>query len=79
MGEEGVRGNYLRMINRIKQKIHEISKMFEVEVLPIECDSNHLHVLSKAKLMNISKYNALKTITLRETGGNKHLNDHLVS
>jgi len=56
------------IIDFLKQKIHEISETFEVEVLAIECDADHVHILFKAKpTLNIPKYiNALKTITSRE-------------
>ena len=52
----------------LKQKIHEISETFKVEILAIECDEDHVHILFKGKptLLNIPKYiNALKTITLK--------------
>ena len=56
------------IIDFLKRKIHEISETFEVKVLAIECDVDHVHVLFKAKpTLNIPKYiNALKTITSRE-------------
>ena len=56
------------IIDFLKQKIHEISETFEDEVLAIECDADHVHILFKAKpTLNIPKYiNALKTITSRE-------------
>jgi len=56
------------IIDFLKQKIHEISETFEVEILAIECDVDHVHILFKAKpTLNIPKYiNALKTITSRE-------------
>jgi len=56
------------IINFLKQKIHEISDTFEVGVLNIECDKDHLHMLFKAKpTLDIPKYlNAIKTITSRE-------------
>ena len=57
-----------KIIDFLKQKIHEISETFGVEVLAIECDVDHVHILFKAKpTLNISKYiNALKTLTSRE-------------
>ncbi|WP_083965032.1 IS200/IS605 family transposase [Thermococcus sp. PK] len=57
-----------RIIDFLKQKIHEISETHEVEVLAIETDQDHVHILFKAKpTLNIPKYiNALKTITSRE-------------
>ena len=57
-----------KIIDFLKRKIHEISETFEAEVLAIECDVDHVHILFKAKpTLNIPKYiNALKTITSRE-------------
>nr|WP_238565092.1 IS200/IS605 family transposase [Thermococcus litoralis] len=57
-----------RIIDFLKQKIHEISETHEVEVLAIETDQDHIHILFKAKpTLNIPKYiNGLKTITSRE-------------
>ena len=57
-----------RIVDFLKQKIHEISDTFDVDVLAIECDKDHVHMLFKAKqTLNIPKYiNTLKTITSRE-------------
>ncbi len=57
-----------KIIDFLKQKIHEISETHEVEILAIETDQDHVHVLFKAKpTLNIPEYiNALKTITSRE-------------
>ena len=57
-----------KIIDFLKQKIHEISNTFDVDVLAIECDKDHVHILFKTKpTLNIPKYiNALKTITSRE-------------
>jgi len=57
-----------KIIDFLKQKIHEISETHEVEILAIETDQDHVHILFKAKpTLNIPKYiNALKTITSRE-------------
>lgn len=57
-----------KIIDFLKQKIHEISQTFDVEVLCIECDKDHFHMIFKAKpTLNIPKYlNAIKTITSRE-------------
>ena len=57
-----------KIIDFLKQKIHEISNTFDVDVLAIECDKDHAHILFKTKpTLNIPKYiNALKTITSRE-------------
>lgn len=52
----------------MKQKVKEISTTFAVEVLNIECDKDHFHMIFKAKpTLDIPKYvNAIKTITSRE-------------
>jgi putative transposase len=52
----------------LKDKIREISTRFEVNVLNIECDKDHFHMLFKAKpTLDMTKYlNAVKTITSRE-------------
>ena len=57
-----------KIIDFLKQKIHEISETHEVEILTIETDQDHVHILFKANpTLNIPKYiNALKTITSRE-------------
>jgi len=56
------------IIEFLKDKIHEISETFEVEVLNVEADTDHFHMLFKAKpTLDIPRYiNALKTITSRE-------------
>lgn len=52
----------------LKTKIREISETFEVEVLNVECDVDHYHMIFKSKpTLEIPKYiNAIKTITSRE-------------
>jgi len=52
----------------IKQKIREISDTFDVQILAIESDRDHIHILFKATpKLDIPRYvNALKTITSRE-------------
>ena len=57
-----------KIIDFLKQKISEISSTFAVEVLNIECDKDHFHMLFKSKpTLDIPKYlNAIKTITSRE-------------
>lgn len=57
-----------KIIDFLKQKIRDISNTFEVEVLNVECDEDHFHLIFKAKpTLNIPKYlNTLKTITSRE-------------
>jgi len=56
------------IIDLLKQKISEISNSFDVEVLNVECDKDHFHMLFKSKpTLDIPKYlNAIKTITSRE-------------
>ena len=56
------------IIGFLKDKIHEISETFEVEVLNVETDADHFHMLFKAKpTLDMTRYiNALKTITSRE-------------
>lgn len=56
------------VVTLLKNKIHEISETFDVEVLNIEADVDHFHMLFKAKpTLDIPKYiNAVKTITSRE-------------
>ncbi|WAM22660.1 MAG: IS200/IS605 family transposase (plasmid) [Candidatus Methanoperedens sp.] len=56
------------IIDLLKQKIHEISDTFQVEVLDIGCDVDHFHMIFKSKpTLDIPKYmNAIKTITSRE-------------
>ena len=57
-----------KIIDLLKQKIHEISETFHVNVLDIGFDADHFHMIFKAKpTLEIPKYlNALKTITSRE-------------
>jgi putative transposase len=57
-----------KIVDFLKQKVREISESFDVEVLNIECDKDHSHMIFKAKpTLNIPKYvNAIKTITSRE-------------
>jgi putative transposase len=52
----------------LKNKIYEISQEFEVEVLNVECDDDHFHMIFKSKpTLDIPKYiNAIKTHTSRE-------------
>jgi len=56
------------VIDLLKQKIREISETFSVEVLNVECDKDHFHLLFKGKpTLDIPKYiNAMKTISSRE-------------
>ena len=44
------------MVDLLKQKIHEISQTFDVDVLCIECDKDHLRMIFKSKpTLNIPK------------------------
>ena len=69
------------IVTLLKNKVHSISKTFEVEVLNIECDKDHYHMIFKAKpTLDITKYiNALKTISSREIRRNfaEELKPHL--
>lgn len=57
-----------KIIDLLRTKINEISKTFRVDVLNMECDKDHFHLLFKAKpTLDIPKYlNAVKTISSRE-------------
>lgn len=57
-----------KIVDFLKSKIHSISKTFDVEVLNIECDKDHFHMIFTAKpTLELSKYiNTIKTITSRE-------------
>lgn len=56
------------VINLLKQTIKDISERFEVNILNIEADKDHFHMLFKTKpTIDMSKYiNAIKTISSRE-------------
>jgi len=56
------------LIQFLKDKTQEISESFQVNVLNIECDKDHFHMLFTAKpTLNIPRYmNTIKTITSRE-------------
>jgi len=56
------------MVDFLKQKVREISEGFEVDVLNIECNKDHFHMIFKAKpTLDMPRYiNAIKTITSRE-------------
>jgi len=56
-----------KVIDHLKMKVNEISETFDVDVLNVECDKDHFHLLFRAKpTLDIPKYlNALKTITSR--------------
>ncbi len=52
----------------LKTKIHDISKTFDVDVLNVECDQDHFHMIFTSKpTLDIPKYiNTIKTISSRE-------------
>jgi putative transposase len=56
------------IVQLLKDKTHEISDTFQVNVLNIECDKDHFHMIFKAKpTLDLPKYlNVVKTITSRE-------------
>jgi len=56
------------IVDLLKSTIQNISQRFEVEVLNIEADKNHFHLLFKTKpTIDMVKYiNAIKTISSRE-------------
>ncbi|MCG7853361.1 MAG: IS200/IS605 family transposase, partial [Methanosarcinaceae archaeon] len=56
------------VIDLLKQTVHNISENFDVEVLNIEFDKDHFHMIFKSKAtLDIPKYiNAVKTISSRE-------------
>ncbi len=57
-----------KIINTLKTQIHNISLNFQVDVLGIDPDKDHFHMLFKCKpTLDIPRYlNAIKTITSRE-------------
>lgn len=61
-----------KIVDFLKQKVKEISERFKVDVLNIECNKDHFHMIFKAKpTSDISKYiNVVKTITSREIQNN---------
>ena len=56
------------LVDFLKTKIHNISKTYEVDVLNIECDKDHFHMIFTSQpTLDIPKYiNTIKTITSRE-------------
>ena len=55
-------------MNFLKTKTREIAETFDVDILEMECDKDHFHMLFKSTpLLNIPQFvNAIKTITSRE-------------
>ena len=55
-------------IDILKYETKKISKSFDVEVIDMECDKDHFHMIFKSKAtLDIPKYiNALKTISSRQ-------------
>lgn len=56
------------IIDLLKQQVKKISETYKVEVLNIEADKDHFHLLFKATpQLEFTKYiNTIKTITSRE-------------
>ena len=56
------------IVDFLKTKTREIAETFDVDILEIECDKDHFHMLFKSTpLLNIPQFvNAIKTITSRE-------------
>ncbi len=56
------------IVDLLKTKTREIAHTFDVNILDIECDKDHFHMLFKASpRLNIPQFiNAVKTITSRE-------------
>lgn len=57
-----------KIIDLLKTKAREISETFGVDMINMECDKDHFHMLFKSKpTLDIPKYiNAIKTISSRE-------------
>ena len=56
------------IVDLLKTKSMEIAHTFDADILEIECDKDHFHMLFKSSpLLNIPQFiNAVKTITSRE-------------
>ena len=56
------------IVDFLKTKTREIAETFNVDILEIECDKDHFHMLfTSTPLLNIPQFiNAVKTITSRE-------------
>ena len=56
------------IVDLLKQKVHEISESYGIEVLNIEADKDHFHMIfTGTPTVELSKYiNTIKTITSRE-------------
>ncbi len=57
-----------KIIDFLKQAVRKISESFEVEVINLECDKDHFHMIFRSKpTLDMPRYiNALKTISSRE-------------
>ncbi len=57
-----------KIIDLLKTKAREISETFGADMINMECDKDHFHMLFKSKpTLDIPKYiNAIKTISSRE-------------
>jgi len=56
------------VIDKLKEQVHNISETFDVEVLNIETDEDHFHMIFKGHpTLELTRYiNAVKTLTSRE-------------
>ena len=56
------------IVDFLKMKTREIAETFDLNILEIECDKDHFHMLFKSSLLlNIPQFiNAVKTITSKE-------------
>ncbi len=56
------------IVDLLKTRIREIAETFNVDVLDLECDKDHFHMLFKSiPTLNIPQFiNTVKTITSRE-------------
>ncbi|MCL5889261.1 MAG: IS200/IS605 family transposase [Candidatus Thermoplasmatota archaeon] len=56
------------LVDFLKTKVREIADRFNVEVVSMECDKDHFHMLFKGTpVLKITEFvNAVKTITSRE-------------
>ena len=68
-----------KIFDFFKQIIRRISESFGVEVINLECDKDHFHMIFKSKpTLDIPKYiNVLKTVSFREIQRNFPNKKHL--
>ena len=57
-----------KIVDFLKTKVREIAERFDVEVLSIECDKDHFHMIFKGTpVLKLTEFvNTVKTITSRE-------------